>query len=132
MTRSPRLPAMSLPRILSDAPAPYTFAVSKKLIPASRQRANIAPEVASSASDPNDIVPKQSGETCTPVLPTVTYSIVENSLLSSPLPSIKPQASPCPVRLSPRCLCGGTRAQSIGRSLVRPDLQGLDRDGRGG
>ena len=53
----------------SDSPPLYVSAVSKKLMPASRQAAYMAAEVSSSASPPNDIVPKQSSETCTPVRP---------------------------------------------------------------
>ena len=94
MTSSSRLPAMSLPRIVSDAPAPYALAVSKKLMPASRQRANISAEVASSASAPNDIVPKHNGDTDTPVPPTVTYSIAYSLPIVRPSPplGIQPHA----------------------------------------
>jgi len=51
------------------------LAQSKKLTPASRQRLNSAAEVASSASPPNDIVPKHRLETWTPVRPKVRYSM---------------------------------------------------------
>jgi len=74
-TISSRQSAMSVPRISSERPAAYTSAQSKKLIPTSRQRRNIAAEVFSSAVPPNDIVPKHSRETLIPVLPNVRYSI---------------------------------------------------------
>jgi hypothetical protein len=47
----------------------YWSAVSKKLIPMSRQARNMRAEVVSSASPPKDMVPKQSWDTCTPVRP---------------------------------------------------------------
>ena len=53
----------------SEAPPAYTSAVSKKFTPASRQRAYSSAEVASSASPPNDMVPKHSSETRMPVPP---------------------------------------------------------------
>ena len=64
---------MRLPRIVSDRPSLYWFAVSKKLMPASRPALYIAAEALSSASPPNDMVPKQSCETWTPVRPRGLY-----------------------------------------------------------
>jgi len=51
----------------------YWSAVSKKLMPMSRQARNMRAEVALSASPPKDIVPKQSWDTCTPVRPRTRY-----------------------------------------------------------
>ncbi len=72
MTSASRSCAMSFPRMRSDAPPAYTSAVSKKFTPASRQRAYSSAEVASSASPPNDMVPKHSSETRMPVPPRKT------------------------------------------------------------
>jgi len=47
----------------------YWSALSKKLMPALRQALYMEAEVASSASPPKDMVPKQSSETITPVRP---------------------------------------------------------------
>jgi hypothetical protein len=69
-TRLSRSPLMRRPRISSDLPLLYWSAQSKKLMPASRQALNMAPEVASSASPPKDMVPKHSSETSTPVRPS--------------------------------------------------------------
>src|SRR3972149_3475363 len=44
-------------------------------MPTSRQRLNMAAEVASSASPPNDMVPMHKQETRIPVRPSVRYSI---------------------------------------------------------
>jgi hypothetical protein len=46
-----------------------------KLIPASRARAMIRAEWASSVGPPNIIVPRQSGETLRPLRPSLRYSI---------------------------------------------------------
>ena len=59
MTRLSRSPRTSSPRISSERPWLYWSAVSKKLIPASRQARYIAADARWSASPPNDIVPKQ-------------------------------------------------------------------------
>ena len=57
-------------------PFVYPFAQSKKLIPASRQAPYIFADSAASASPPNDIVPQQSCETFTPVLPSHLYFMI--------------------------------------------------------
>ena len=58
LTRYDDVKAALLDReISSDLPLEYWSAVSKKLMPASRQALYMAPEVASSASPPKDMVP---------------------------------------------------------------------------
>jgi len=69
ITSSSRWPLIRRPRISSDLPLLYSSAVSKKLMPASRTFLYIEAEVASSASPPKDMVPKQSSETEMPVRP---------------------------------------------------------------
>jgi hypothetical protein len=56
----------------SDAPSPWASAVSKRVDPGLADSWSISIDVYSSASEPQDIVPKQSRDTCTPVEPTVT------------------------------------------------------------
>ncbi len=69
---SRRPPARAFPTISSDSPRAYTSAVSMKLMPASSARWmirtlsswSVLPQV------PNIIAPRQSGLTCTPVVPS--------------------------------------------------------------
>src|SRR5688572_25711711 len=77
MTSFSRSPRASSPRISSERPLLYWSALSKKLIPASRQARYIAADARSSASPPKDIVPKHSCDTWTPVLPSTRYFIEE-------------------------------------------------------
>ena len=70
-----RLPEIRSPNISSDKPFSYTLAQSKKFIPASREALNILEDSSLSAAPPKDIVPKQSSDTSTPVLPKSLYFI---------------------------------------------------------
>src|SRR4051812_19769598 len=77
-TTSSRRSFSALPTISSDSPAEYTSALSTKLIPASSARWMMRIESSWSGlpQAPNIIVPRQSGETWTPVRPSGRYSIV--------------------------------------------------------
>jgi hypothetical protein len=76
-TRSRRPPpcASQRPTICSVTPSPrfhpYTFAVSKKLTPASSARSMIAQLSFSLVCGPKFIVPRQSRETRTPLRPSL-------------------------------------------------------------
>src|SRR3954447_25029630 len=76
-TTSSRRSLRALPTISSDSPAEQTSAVSMKLIPASSARWMIRTESSWSVlpQAPNIIVPRQSGETWTPVRPSGRYSM---------------------------------------------------------
>src|SRR5258706_4264111 len=66
MTASFRRPASALPRCSSDAPSPYAFAVSKKLIPRSRHALTMRADAAGSATrfgSPKLIAPRPITET---------------------------------------------------------------------
>ena len=62
------------PVMISEVPSEYTSAVSMKLIPASSEDRITRIASASSTSQPKFTVPRQSGDTRTPVLPNCTYS----------------------------------------------------------
>src|SRR2546422_9381253 len=78
ITRSFLRPARAFPTIFSVLPSEYTSAVSKKVIPRSRALAIIFfPSAAVTIhpdSSPNDIHPRQTLETLSPVFPSPTYS----------------------------------------------------------
>src|SRR5207249_2278989 len=79
MTTSSRCPFRSSPTISSERPLEYRFAVSKKFTPRSTARFTIGFAFSSSTIDsselPNDIVPRQIRETCSPVDPSRVYCI---------------------------------------------------------
>jgi hypothetical protein len=76
-TRS-RRPLIASPRISSERPVEYTFAVSMKLMPRSRQRsiwrvapaASVEPTAAKFPLPPNVMVPSVSAETLRPEEPS--------------------------------------------------------------
>ena len=70
--------------------------MSKRLIPASTARRSIATDSFSGTGSAKQSVPKQSGETFTPVLPKSRYSI-----LSLPLDTVIPLPPGIPVRRRP-------------------------------
>lgn len=68
--------ASQRPMISSDTPALYTSAVSRKVPPDSTKVSMIRPEVSSSASAPNVMVPRHWVETTAPLRPRVRYCTV--------------------------------------------------------
>src|SRR3954447_12017050 len=75
-THQSRFALMARPVSSSEWPSVYWSAVSMKLMPASRALATIRAAVASSVGPPNIIVPRQIGETLTPLRPRLRYSMV--------------------------------------------------------
>src|SRR5439155_1991135 len=79
ITTSSRWSFRSSPTISSDLPLEYTFAVSKKFMPRSRERFTIGLALSistiHSSELPKDIVPRQMRETWSPVGPSWEYCI---------------------------------------------------------
>src|SRR4029453_15394491 len=64
-----------------------------KLIPTSRARAMVRAESRSSVGPPNIMVPRQRGETLTPLRPSLRYSMYAASLQSFEVMPYAPQAA---------------------------------------